>query len=334
MTAREFINEWYDSSKNYFEAHTSGSTGTPKTIRISRRDALISAHATNSFFFLGTDSRFVCPMNFNYIGARMMAIRAIECGGKLIDVEPSNRFDFDGRADLLAIVPSQVPRLLDGDMSPERIHNVIIGGAPLDAEIAARIADAGYNAYVTYGMTETCSHIALAHVRNYYKSTPVYKALPGVTFSTDERDCLIINMAGRDCHTVVTNDCVSLLSPTSFIWLCRHDNIINSGAVKIIPSDVEKATLKAFEILGISCLGVVCVSRPDRQLGEAAVCFVKTSAIPGGALMHRLLEEARRNSVAPYAWPRNIIPLVKFPLTQGDKIDFVALREMARTMCN
>jgi len=38
---------------------------------------------------------------------------------------------------------------------------------------------------------------------------------------------------------VITNDVVALQSPTSFVWMGRYDNVINSGGVKIFPEKVE-----------------------------------------------------------------------------------------------
>ena len=36
-----------------------------------------------------------------------------------------------------------------------------------------------------------------------------------------------------------TNDVVSLVSKKSCIWLCRFDNVINSGGLKIHPEEIE-----------------------------------------------------------------------------------------------
>ena len=44
--------------------------------------------------------------------------------------------------------------------------------------------------YATYGMTETVSHVALRRIGD---SLSLYCALGGISFSIDERNCLIIH---------------------------------------------------------------------------------------------------------------------------------------------
>lgn len=45
----------------------------------------------------------------------------------------------------------------------------------------------------------------------------------------------------------MTNDVVELLSPTTFRWLGRADNVINSGGVKVQAEKVEAAMEKFLE---------------------------------------------------------------------------------------
>lgn len=273
MTAKEFALIWHDDNP-WVEVQTSGSTGKPKTLRLSKHDMLMSAEATNAFFGLGKNANYVCPMDFKYIGARMMLVRADVVGGKLIALSPSNQFWFDEVADLLAIVPSQVDCLLASPALIARTRNVIIGGAPLDDERTNALLKAGINAFSTYGMTETASHVALAKVGD-----SIYHALPGITFKTDGRGCLVINAPGRDNDTIVTNDIAEVLTPTSFLWLGRFDNVINSGGVKIHPEEVEGVVGLALKELKIPFSEVAVTGLPSGKWGCEAACLIATDAI-------------------------------------------------------
>lgn len=53
--------------------------------------------------------------------------------------------------------------------------------------------------------------------------------LANVSFTQDDRGCLVITAPDVCAETLVTNDVVNLLSPSEFEWVGRFDNVINSG---------------------------------------------------------------------------------------------------------
>ena len=232
----EFAAEWRDAGKDFVVAHTSGSTGAPKEIRLSKNDMAISARATNRFFGIGSGSLLHLPLSLSYIAGKMMIVRASEADCVLLAEKPSSSplADYAGRdITLSAVVPSQIPGLLNGK-GWRKIDNLIIGGAPLSAATERKLQELGVPAYATYGMTETCSHVALRRM-----GTDAYTAMPGIRFATDHRNCLRINAPQFSFRQLQTNDIVDLLSPQSFIWKGRYDNVINSGGIKIFPEQLE-----------------------------------------------------------------------------------------------
>lgn len=319
MTAAEFVKEWLDPQP-FVEAMTSGSTGAPKKIRLYKSDMIISAEATNSFFGLGKDSTFVCPMDFRYIGAKMMAVRAMCANGKLVEAEVSNRFTFDGNADLLAVVPSQVDHLLQEKEMLSRVRHLLIGGAKLSRKREEALMRAGVEAYVSYGMTETASHVALRRI-----GEPVYNALNGISFEKDERGCLVINMPERNVKKVVTNDIVELVSEKSFEWLGRYDNIINSGGLKIAPHTLESKIESVLDHFGLADNRFAIIGRDDEKWGEKVVCVIEGCS--NEALAVSLLSAMKEKmSDDPRLCPKEVIFIPKFPITSNDKIDYSALR--------
>lgn len=237
--AIKFIHQWFDDSP-YIIAHTSGSTGTPKEIRLLKSDMVASALSTNEFFGIKSSSKLLCPLSADYIAGKMMIVRAIVSGAQLWMEVPSNTpiQRHYGQIDLIAVVPSQLNHILTDNSIMSQVQNILVGGAQLPSDSARQIIDAGINAYVSYGMTETCSHVALRKIVN--QTDEIYEAMPDVYFSCDQRDCLIIHSDIRSFKELLTNDIVKLIDERHFVWIGRVDNVINSGGIKIYPEDVEQ----------------------------------------------------------------------------------------------
>lgn len=304
--AAAFIDEWHNSA-DYVIAHTSGSTGKPKTIRLSKCDMRASAHATINFFGLTSRSTLYLPLSPDYIAGKMQIVRALEAGCSLIVTPPSNNIQPANRnlpIDLLPIVPSQIPGLLESDIL-RRTNNVIVGGAPVTAEAEKALMQAAPNSFATYGMTETCSHVALRKFGEKH-----FRALPGFNFSTDSRGCLIISTSTLSFGTLTTNDIVELCDSSTFRWLGRFDNIINSGGLKISPEEIERIIAPMFPA---GCLFYV-TSRPSPQWGEEAVIITDAENLPDDFIrsLHQLLP-ARKV-------PKSVIYRREIPLTASKKI--------------
>ena len=84
-----FIEE-YLSDKPYVVAHTSGSTGAPKEIHLLKTDMEASARLTNEFFSLNADSLFYLSLSPRFIAGKMMIVRALQLGARIIEETPSN----------------------------------------------------------------------------------------------------------------------------------------------------------------------------------------------------------------------------------------------------
>lgn len=270
-----FLNQWQDDN-DYIVAHTSGSTGSPKEIHLLKSDMLVSAKATCNYFGLNTTSILVSPLSADYIAGKMMIVRAMVSHSRLFMFTPTNSINqyldkFDN-IDLLAIVPSQVESLLLKGTNIDYIKNIIIGGAPLNPALEDHLVSRKINAYCTYGMTETCSHVALRHIGNH-----TYDAMPGIEFKRADDNSLIIKAPNFSFKTLHTNDIVELLSTSSFRWIGRKDNIINTGGIKVNPETIE--TIFAPHLNGYR---FYITSLPHPKWGQQIILVVESnSEIPG-----------------------------------------------------
>lgn len=303
----DFLEKWNDDSE-YIEAHTSGSTGAPKTIRLLKSDMLVSAQSTCNFFGLDHRSVLVCPLSADYIAGKMMIVRALASGATLYMEKPSShplKSDYR-RIDLLPVVPAQLDGLLDVADGFD-IRHVIIGGAPLPADAEHRLYNASFKAYATYGMTETCSHVALRPIVK--ENDNIYTALPGYRFTTDERSCLEIHSSLQSFGILVTNDVVELIDEKRFRWLGRHDNVIITGGLKVHPEILEKtiSPLIDREFYISSC--------HDEKWGQHIVLHIEGEEFDTAQLMSMM-----RSKLKSHELPREIIFSRCFERTASGKI--------------
>ena len=306
---KKFLNEWFDE-KDYVIAHTSGSTGTPKEIRLLKSDMRRSAEATCRFFGITGKSTLVLPLSTDYIAGKMMVVRSIVSGAALLDEKPSSQplSAIYPEVDLTAVVPSQVEGLLS---SPNRIRNVIVGGGQLSDVLEQRLSLSDIHAYATYGMTETCSHVAL---RDISLREPYFTALEGISFSTDSRGCLVIDAPGFSFGRIVTNDVVDIIDSRRFRWIGRADNVINSGGVKLHPEIIERI-LSPF----IPYPFYIAGRRSDRW-GQEAVLYVEVPNTDIDSFDKRYIIEKARSVLDRFCVPKEVICVEEFSRTDSGKI--------------
>ncbi len=264
-----FILEFLDESSVILQK-TSGTTGESKTIELPKTSMIASARNTIDFFGLKEKDVAVLCLPVQYIAGKMMIVRAFVAGLNLKLIQPTGAPDFSGleNIDFCAMVPMQATNLLEQNNWPN-IKTLILGGAETSSELFEKLQKVKTEVFETYGMAETCSHIALKQI-NGENPQQVFTTLPGIRISKDERDCLLIDTPFLK-NKIITNDCVELVSENQFKWLGRIDNVINSGGIKIQPEILEK---KIEEILQKPC---VILSEPDEILGQKVVLIVETS---------------------------------------------------------
>ncbi|MDE6225359.1 MAG: AMP-binding protein [Muribaculaceae bacterium] len=306
--ADRFIEQWNDSN-DYIVAHTSGSTGTPKEIKLLKGDMIVSARATCRFFNIDSRSLLVSPLSADYIAGKMMIVRAIVSDASLAMTEPTNRPDLTRfeHIDLLPVVPSQVNAILADTSNVNRIKHLLVGGGKTDEPLEHRIKSSGIDAWASYGMTETCSHVAVRRLGN---PDSCYHALPDITFTTDAESCLAIHADSFSWKTLQTNDIVDLIDNKSFRWLGRRDNIINSGGIKIVPELVEQKISHLIDV------PFYIIGRPDPKWGEAIVLYLESDEPIDTATLANTLSTV----LSPYERPKEIMVVEQFERTSSNKI--------------
>lgn len=298
-----FLKEWFEDVDHVL-VKTSGSTGTPKTIQLKKTHMVASAKATGKYFnlYAGTSALLCLPANF--IAGKMMLVRAMVLGWDLHIMPPKAKgvLDENRSYDFTAMVPLQLYHALE---NLDKVKTIIVGGAVVSPELEAEIQHEKTEIFTTYGMTETCTHVAIKAI-NGQKASGYYKALPEVFFEQDQRDCLVINAPHVLDGPMITNDVVELKSPNRFIWLGRYDHVINSGGLKLYPEQIEALLAKTL------ALPFFIASEPDAQLGERLILIVEGTTND--------LAETVFSALEKYQKPKKIYAMPKFSYTETGKI--------------
>ena len=275
---KKFIEEWYNDSE-YVEVKTSGSTGEPKRMMVEKSRMLNSARITCDFLGLKPGDTALLCMSTDYIAGKMMIVRSIERGLKLISVEPSghplaNNYQLsivNCQLDFAAMVPMQVYNSLQVPEEKERlmaIRHLIIGGGAIDDAMEAELKKFPNAVWSTYGMTETLSHIALRRISGP-EASEWYMPFPTVKLSTTDEGCLVIDAPEVCADTLITNDIVELKSDGRFRVLGRKDNVICSGGIKIQIEEVER------ELKPYARVPYIISKKKDEKFGEIVVLLTE-----------------------------------------------------------
>lgn len=345
LTLEQFYAEWNNASPHIL-VHTSGSTGKPKPIKAEKMRMLASARQTCDFLSLHPGDTALLCMPLDYIAGKMVVVRSIERGLRLLSVPPSNHPlrdilphpSADGEAcsppsiTFAAMVPSQVFCSLS---DPEekalfsQIRHVIIGGGAISPELSSMLRDMPNNIWSTYGMTETLSHIALRRV-NGREASEWYEPFPSVRVSlchdamlSGRKGLLVIDAPAICDSPLLTNDICELHSDGHrFRVLGRKDNVICSGGIKLQIEEIEKALSRKLPF-------PFCITkRHDAKFGEIAVLLAAIGDDVEAQEKAKASCASAFLSLPRYSVPKDIVFCCAIPLTATGKIDRAACAEL------
>lgn len=292
-----FIHEW-NNNDSYILCQTSGTTGSPRTIKLSKVCIRHSAERTIEFFKLKAGDKVGLPLSTKTIAGKLMVIRALLASLELhvLAVTIDSLTYIEQELDFIAMVPNQATQYALKNSGKQKAAAVLIGGAPLTHTQYEIIHEYWENAFQSYGMTETATHVALRKISGDINAP--YQALPGIEFETFE-DCLRI-ISTDFPEGINTNDQVILHSPTAFSFLGRLDFAINVGGTKIHPEQLEHklnkriqgefVVLPVIDALYGSSVGIAHVE--NQVFSDAAFNDLNSAEKPR---MHCIIEKVLRN---------------------------------------
>ena len=302
-----FLTDWFNE-KDFVIVQTSGSTGKPKPIALKKEFMKNSALATGTFFKLKENTTALLCLSTDFIAGKMMLVRALTLGWQLDVVKPDSNplKGLKKQYDFSAMVPLQLRNSLN-DL--RKIDQLIVGGGVVSNDLISAIQNISTKVFATYGMTETITHIAVKKLNNLSlraESRSLYKTLPNVLLSQDDRNCLIIEAPKVTSEVIITNDVVRLISETEFEWLGRYDNVINSGGIKLHPEKIEEKLSviidQRFFVAGIK----------DEVLGEKLILVIEG--------LERKIDFPKLNTLSKFEIPKTVCFVKEFIETETKKI--------------
>lgn len=280
---------------------TSGTEGRPRVVMHSAGTLAASARATSAAIPLAPGDVWLACLPLIHIGGMMIPLRAALSGACVLLRETFEAVSVvddlrQSGVSHLSLVPSMLHRVLDTagpGTPPARLRHVLIGGAALPHALRERATEAGWPVWKTYGMTETCSHVALAG-----PGQEGLTAVPGAEIDlvrgTEDAEAGWIRIGGSsvmlgymdrglapghgldEAGRFVSRDLGRLDPGGQLQVLGRGDDMLNSGGVKIHPAQIED--------LMASCPGlrsVAVTARPDPVWGQRVVALYEGDAAPG-----------------------------------------------------
>jgi O-succinylbenzoic acid--CoA ligase len=309
--AAEFLAKW-DSGISEFQLPTSGSTGVPKIISLNRAAMEHSAHITGKFLGVQKTDRIFCCLPVTRIGGLMQLVRSRVWDIPVDVAEPSGNplLDHSGSHSITSFTSMQLANILENDTSKKALQNfriVLLGGGEIPLDLEQKTRGMVPRFFHTYGMTETCSHIAM---RELNKAT-LFQVLEGVEIRTNQDECLEIKGLATENKWITTND-LAMIDSKGFTILGRKDNTINSGGIKIQPEEVENAI---YTHLLLPANSIMLAGIDDYKLGKKAVLLIDRSKVKA------ILEDGFNYISEKTKRPKEIHFIDQFAFTETGKLD-------------
>lgn len=282
-----FILNWWNGT-DHISVQTSGSTGIPKQIRLSKKMMAASARLTCRYLDIKPGDKALLCLPVQFIAGKMMIVRAIIQGLNLYCVEPSSTPEIVRKYDFCAMTPHQVIRLLEtGNEKLNKLSKLIIGGGSLDKKVADQLQELDTRCFLTYGMTETSSHIALQKINGPGKQDHFELIDQDMQIFTEQDGRLCFKGGFTGEEIMRTNDVVKIIDQNHFQWIGRADFVINSGGIKVHPEALEN------RIRDLIPVPFIVISIPDNVFRERIALVLQAGVFPPEKLYEEICKRVQ-----------------------------------------
>jgi O-succinylbenzoic acid--CoA ligase len=313
---------------------TSGTSGPPRLAELNRTAVEAAVKASAEALAAGPDDRWFCCIPVAHIGGALVLQRVLMLGAPLTI---SRSFSIPafcraaGSCRFSSIVPTQLLRLLDAGCDLRGLTALLVGGAALSAELAARAHAAGIPAVPTYGLTESCGGVVYAGrplsgvaVRVLRDGAPAARGegellLRGPTLMRGYRfDAAATAAAFTAEGWLRTGDAGAIGRDGAIRVDGRQADVINTGGEKVWPGEVEAALASHPGVAEVAVSGA-----PDPEWGQQVIAHV----VPRRRGAPPTLEALRAylaGRIAAYKAPRRLVLVASLPRTSLGKVSRAA----------
>ena len=329
---------------------TGGSSGKVK-FAIHSWSSLVTASQGLAQFLEEQTLHACCMLPLYHVSGIMQLVRSWTTGGHVSFISfkaflSGERPDFDSHTLCLSLVPTQLHRLIQDPSSHDylsRVRAILVGGAAIQAKLAEQACMSRLPIILSYGMTETAGMVTALPIADFLSGqlSSGYP-LPHATIKViaeNGRTCSVgsigrieiqsraLFLGYQNCNSPNYNTTTFLTNDQGFVdkqgklhVLGRIDRIINSGAEKIDPKEVESVLLESNLINE-----VLVVGWPDAEWGERLVAiYTSSKQVRNDAE----LESWVRKNLAAYKCPKSMLRVRRLPLSENGKILRRELRKL------
>ena len=264
---------------------TSGTTGQPKPCEITYKNLYESAKSWYKIIDFEEHDTYLNHMPLNHISGLSIFYRCLYFNMKMIldDFSVNNYFKYSKKINLVSMVPAMMTKILKKSnlLTFKNMKCILVGGNNINNRLLEKMNNLKIPAYISYGLTESCSGIAGSWVKEYYQDH-TYCAHPQVEISLSN-ECLRIsspsiikkyfNSNQLFNNSFVTSDCIKIYKENKFKYKHRNDDIIISGGENISISYVKKVFLK-FKNINSCSIKII----DDLQWGQVMHAVIETDA--------------------------------------------------------
>lgn len=302
--------------------YTSGTTGPPKGVRLTLANHAASAHGCQEALATSEHDRWLLVLSSHHVGGLAILMRGLFGNQTVVTLA---RFDeravLDAieaeRPTLLSVVPTMLARLLDagGLEALRRLRAILVGGGPAPALGVRRWVEVGLNVCPTYGLTETCSLVAIVppgRAAELGASAGLVSPHTAVTIADDQSaeggEIVVsgptvspgyvdasIEPAPRN-GSFRTGD-LGRLDNGVLTVLGRRDDTIVTGGENVRPEEVEAALRSHPRVSDAAVAG-----RPDDLWGQVVAAWVVADAGTAQADLERWCRERLPAFKVPRRW--------------------------------
>ena len=364
--AEPVLGDLLDLGSPHAIIYTSGSSGTPKGVELTLSNLMWNAISVGLRTGASTDDRWLLCMPLFHVGGYSIIFRSVLHGSGVVlhpKFDPklvSRSLDKDGIT-ITSFVPTMLSEVLDargGKPLDPRVRIIFLGGGPPPFRLVSDVRKRRLPVLLTYGMTETCSQVAVSKAWASSKGpaytsvfpsevsvlragtkTSVLFAEPGEVGEVAVRGPTLFRgywrkpalTSGRfKGEWFLTGD-LGILQPgiepsgrreNGIVILGRKDEMIVSGGEKVFPAEVETALREHPAVRDALVVGI-----DDAKWGQKVVAVVEAKAeLRDGPPSALELSAFLREKVGSYKIPKEYRFWASLPRTPTGKARRAAVR--------
>ncbi len=313
---------------------TSGSQAKPKIALINQNNIVSHCQSFSTVIPLDNQTVWLNCMPMNHIAGVIIIYRCWFNNATMVlhdEFDAKKIWDDIHRYKVshISLVPKMLSRLLDYQMEyaqdvlpPKHLKYVIVGGDRLSGSLYRRADSAGWSIYISYGMTETTSTVAIGRTADTLKLLDGFDAHISSQGTLTIKGSMVISAYAGSNRDEIQNACFEkgCFKSNDLVELDeryikitgRNDHMIISGGKNIAPEYIE--TLLS-SVPGIDDIAIGKYRYPDckEEWGDTIVALVCGNS---KQLKHWLQEH-----VKPCYQPRIFIEVEKIPRNSLGKIN-------------